>query len=153
MWSEDWRTFATSACHYDYTYVAWPHCAPFALHAFLLRHRRNSTLQCHLQVDVVFEEVDEIVLQDPELPFIAGRLAEPVQPNLVRMRELLSASKYNVVLVDGDGQVGASLDRSSSLDVLGRTNMFACTCFQGASPFLLFKLYAFEVHLLSFYSN
>ena len=61
------------------------------------------------QVDVVFEEVDEIVLQDSELPFIAGRLAEPVQPNLLRMRELLAASKCNVVLVDGVDQVSASL--------------------------------------------
>ena len=58
-----------------------------------------------LQVDVAFEEVDEIVLQDPDLPFIAGRLAEPVQPNLLRMRELLAASKHNVVLVDGVDQV------------------------------------------------
>lgn len=63
------------------------------------------------QVDVVFEEVDEIVLQDLELPFIAGRLAEPVQPNLLRMRELLAASKCNVVLVDGVDQVSASLDQ------------------------------------------
>lgn len=55
----------------------------------------------------MFEEVDEIVLQDPELPFIAGRLAEPVQPNLVRMRELLAASKCNVMLVDGVDQVSA----------------------------------------------
>lgn len=59
-------------------------------------------------MDVVFEEVDEIVLQDPELPFIAGRLAAPVQPNLIRMRELLAASKCNVMLVDGIDQVSAS---------------------------------------------
>ena len=58
-----------------------------------------------LQVDVAFEQVDEIVLQDPDLPFIAGRLAEPVQPNLLRMRELLAASKHNVVLVDSVDQV------------------------------------------------
>ena len=58
-----------------------------------------------LQVDVAFEQVDEIVLQDPDLPFIAGRLAEPVQPNLLRMRELLAASKHNVVLVDSIDQV------------------------------------------------
>ena len=49
----------------------------------------------------MFEEVDEIVVQKPDLPFIAGRLAEPVQPNLLRMRALLSASKHNIVLVDG----------------------------------------------------
>ncbi len=49
----------------------------------------------------MFEEVDEIVVQEPDLPFIAGRLAEPVQPNLLRMRALLSASKHNIVLVDG----------------------------------------------------
>ncbi len=49
----------------------------------------------------MFEEVDEIVVQEPDLPFIAGRLAEPVQPNLLRMRALLSASKHIVVLVDG----------------------------------------------------
>ena len=61
------------------------------------------------QVDVVFEEVDEIVLQDSELPFIAGRLAEPVQPNLLRMRELLAASKCNVVLVDSVEQVSADV--------------------------------------------
>ena len=54
-----------------------------------------------LQVDVMFEEVDEIVVQESDLPFIAGRLAEPVQPNLLRMRALLSASKHNIVLVDG----------------------------------------------------
>lgn len=59
---------------------------------------------------MVFEEVDEIVLQISELPFIAGRLAEPVQPNLLRMRELLAASKCNVVLVDGVDQVSASSD-------------------------------------------
>lgn len=53
------------------------------------------------QVDVMFEEVDEIVLQDAGLPFVAGRLAEPVQPNLLRMRALLAASKCNVALVDG----------------------------------------------------
>lgn len=53
----------------------------------------------------MFEEVDEIVLLDSGLPFIAGRLAEPVQPNLLRMRELLAASKYNVMLVDGVDQV------------------------------------------------
>ena len=53
----------------------------------------------------MFEEVDEIVLQDPELPFIAGRMAEPVQPNLLRMRELLAASKSNVMLIDGVDQV------------------------------------------------
>lgn len=52
-------------------------------------------------VDVMFEEVDEIVLQDAGLPFVAGRLAEPVQPNLLRMRALLAASKCNVALVDG----------------------------------------------------
>ncbi|KAL3144416.1 hypothetical protein ABBQ32_004164 [Trebouxia sp. C0010 RCD-2024] len=68
-----------------------------------------SSLAEHPTVDVVFEEVDEIVLQDPELPFIAGRLAEPVQPNLVRMRELLAASKCNVMLVDGVDQVAAKL--------------------------------------------
>lgn len=49
----------------------------------------------------MFEEVDEIVVQESDLPFIAGRLAEPVQPNLLRMRALLSASKHNIVLVDG----------------------------------------------------
>ncbi len=49
----------------------------------------------------MFEEVNEIVVQQPDLPFIAGRLAEPVQPNLLRMRALLSASKHNIVLVDG----------------------------------------------------
>ncbi len=54
-----------------------------------------------VQVDVMFEEVDEIVIQDAGLPFIAGRLAEPVQPNLPRMRALLAASKCNVALVDG----------------------------------------------------
>lgn len=53
------------------------------------------------QVDVVFEEVDEIALQDAGLPFVAGRLAEPIQPQLLRMRSLLAASKCNVVLVDG----------------------------------------------------
>ena len=74
------------------------------------------------QVDVVFEEVDEIVLEDPELPFIAGRLAEPVQPNLVRMRELLAASKCNVMLVDGIDQVSASLPN------------LHCRCIHGAAP-------------------
>lgn len=69
---------------------------------------RQYDLAVVWQVDVVFEEVDEIVLQDSELPFIAGRLAEPVQPNLLRMRELLAASKCNVVLVDGVDQVSAS---------------------------------------------
>lgn len=49
----------------------------------------------------MFEEVDEIVVQEPDLPFIAGRLAEPVQPNLLRMRALLSASKHKIVLIDG----------------------------------------------------
>ena len=49
----------------------------------------------------MFEEVDEIVVQESDLPFIAGRLAEPVQPNLLRMRALLSACKHNIVLVDG----------------------------------------------------
>lgn len=58
-------------------------------------------VELQLQVDVMFEEVDEIVVQEPDLPFIAGRLAEPVQPNLLRMRALLSASKHNIVLVDG----------------------------------------------------
>lgn len=51
-------------------------------------------------MDVAFEEVDEIVLQDATLPFVAGRLAEPIQPQLLRMRMLLAASKCNVVLVD-----------------------------------------------------
>lgn len=49
----------------------------------------------------MFEEVNEIAVSDPDLPFIAGRLAEPVQPNLLRMRALLAASKQRIVLVDG----------------------------------------------------
>lgn len=57
------------------------------------------------QVDVVFEEVDEIALQEPGLPFVAGRFAEPVQPQLLRMRTLLAASQCNVVLVNGLEQV------------------------------------------------
>ena len=57
------------------------------------------------QVDVVFEEVDEIALQEPGLPFVAGRYAEPVQPDLLRMRTLLAASQCNVALVNGVEQV------------------------------------------------
>lgn len=57
------------------------------------------------------------MLEDPDLPFIAGRLAEPVQPNLVRMRELLAASKCNVMLVDGVDQVGSSLQYPSALQM------------------------------------
>ena len=63
------------------------------------------------QVDVVFEEVDEIALQDAGLPFVAGRLAEPIQPQLLRMRTLLAASKCNVVLVDGIEKVHCCLFR------------------------------------------
>lgn len=61
----------------------------------------NHQIACAEQVDVVFEEVDEIVLQEDGLPFVAGRLAEPIQPQLLRMRSLLAASKLNVMLVDG----------------------------------------------------
>lgn len=94
-------------------HVACPFRAPFAPRFSFVRLRFWASRQCNLavmwQVDVVFEEVDEMVLQDSELPFIAGRLAEPVQPNLLRMRELLAASKCNVVLIDGVDQVSASL--------------------------------------------
>ncbi|KAL0049748.1 hypothetical protein WJX82_009107 [Trebouxia sp. C0006] len=68
-----------------------------------------TSLAEHPMVDVMFEEVDEIVVQEPDLPFIAGRLAEPVQPNLLRMRALLSASKHNIVLVDGIENTSARL--------------------------------------------
>ena len=54
-----------------------------------------------LQVDVAFEEVNEIVLLEEGLPYIAGRISEPVQPNLLRMRAMLAASQHNVALVDG----------------------------------------------------
>lgn len=85
---------------------------PFASHSLILQGFWASCWCTKVvvlwQVDVVFEEVDEIVLQDSELPFIAGRIAEPVQPNLLRMRELLAASKCNVVLVDGIDQVSPS---------------------------------------------
>ena len=83
-----------------------------------------------LQVDVVFEEVDEIVLQDSTLPFVAGRLAEPVQPNLLRMRELLAASKQNVVLVDGVDQV--SLQKALFL----QHRRSGICCFQSSSLLL-----------------
>lgn len=72
----------------------------------LTQQRHLFNLQQHyplhpIQVGVTFEEVDEIVLLEDGLPFIAGRYAEPVQPNLLRMRALLSASKHNIALVDG----------------------------------------------------
>ncbi|KAL0042633.1 hypothetical protein WJX79_005902 [Trebouxia sp. C0005] len=68
-----------------------------------------TSLAEHPVVDVMFEEVDEIVVQEPDLPFIAGRLAEPVQPNLLRMRALLSASKHKIVLIDGVENTSARL--------------------------------------------
>ena len=68
-----------------------------------------------MQVDVAFEEVDEIVLLDDGLPFIAGRLAQPIQPNLVRMRALLAASKHNIALVDGMDNVSRLTQCSQSV--------------------------------------
>ena len=70
-------------------------------------HKLFCSQKCPLQkfdvsqVDVAFEEVNEIVLLEEGLPFIAGRISEPVQPNLLRMRALLAASQHNVALVDG----------------------------------------------------
>ncbi len=76
----------------------------------------------------MFEEVDEIVIQEPDLPFIAGRLAEPVQPNLLRMRALLSASKHNIVLVDGIENVSCCLSSCSRIMFAMCLTTWSCNC-------------------------
>lgn len=71
----------------------------------------QTTLAQQRRVDVYIEQADEVDCACGELPFVAGRAAEPVQPSLHRMRALASAAAETVVVLDDIGCVKERLGR------------------------------------------
>eukprot|EP00240_Pyramimonas_obovata_P016068 CAMPEP_0118928226 /NCGR_PEP_ID=MMETSP1169-20130426/5531_1 /TAXON_ID=36882 /ORGANISM="Pyramimonas obovata, Strain CCMP722" /LENGTH=295 /DNA_ID=CAMNT_0006870153 /DNA_START=233 /DNA_END=1120 /DNA_ORIENTATION=- len=62
-----------------------------------------TSLEDHPEVDFAFDYVDEVDEMDGLLPFIKGRPASPVQPNISKEREVIDASKMFVAMTDEDG--------------------------------------------------
>lgn len=72
---------------------------------------QTTLAQCQRHVDVFIEQADEVDCACGELPFVAGRAAEPVQPSLHRMRVLAAAAEQTVVVLDDIGCVKERLGR------------------------------------------
>lgn len=72
---------------------------------------QTTLAQCQRKIDVYIEQADEVDCACGELPFIAGRAAEPVQPSLLRMRVLAAAAAETVVVLDDIGCVKERLGR------------------------------------------
>jgi hypothetical protein len=58
-----------------------------------------------MQIDVMFAEVDEVDVSDPELAFVFGRKSEPAQPQLPRVRAAAAKSETFVAVLASEEQV------------------------------------------------
>ncbi len=66
---------------------------------------QTTLAQCQKHVDLYIEQADEVDCACGELPYVAGRVAEPIQPALHQMRGMAAVAAETVVVLDDIGYV------------------------------------------------